>query len=280
MIAKNKSDIVNLRKIQSEKDFSEDGLSIRSITLNPSELCNRRCSFCPRYDVNIYPNRNLNMSYDVCERISDELNRLNYKYRIGWSGNGEPLLHNDIFSLIECISNKNPQIETHEINTNGDFLTEEKIDRLYKIGINNIIVSVYDGEKSLEKFLNLFKIYDEKNYTIRVSYDDGSVKEGFTNRSGLVKNVQMNELFKSNRCFIPFYKLFIDWNGDILLCCEDWLRKSKSNLNIMTKNLDEIWNSDHLNKYRNLLKNGKRIIDPCKNCNINGELVGENFLKL
>ena len=32
------------------------------ISINPTELCTRRCEFCPRADPNVYPNRNLNMS--------------------------------------------------------------------------------------------------------------------------------------------------------------------------------------------------------------------------
>ena len=40
------------------------------IDLNPTELCNRTCSFCPRADSSLYPNQNLNISLDLCKKIN------------------------------------------------------------------------------------------------------------------------------------------------------------------------------------------------------------------
>ena len=37
-------------------------LGLTTVEINPTELCNRRCSFCPRSDPSVYPNRSLHMS--------------------------------------------------------------------------------------------------------------------------------------------------------------------------------------------------------------------------
>ena len=50
------------------------------LEINPTELCNRLCTFCPRVEPDEYPNQNLNMSVDLAKKIANELNELK-KYR-------------------------------------------------------------------------------------------------------------------------------------------------------------------------------------------------------
>ncbi len=52
--------------------------ALQSITINPTELCNRTCHFCPRSNPKIYPNRNIHINEDTVKRISDELKINNY----------------------------------------------------------------------------------------------------------------------------------------------------------------------------------------------------------
>ena len=277
MIAINKSDVVEMRKSQiSEVVDSVD--TLQSITVNPTELCNRRCGFCPRSDSKVYPNRNLHISPETVENLSRRLFDFGFKNRLGWSGNGEPLLTTDFLRILRVVSDQNPNLISHEINTNGDLLTERLINEIYQSGINHIIVSVYDGQPSLDKFSDLFKEYDSRKYTLRVSFDSVEL-DGFTNRGGNVDvNVDKIKKFKNNKCFLPFYKLVIDWNGDVLVCCEDWGRKSRSSLNINTHTLEEIWFSDELQKYRDRLRFGDRSLSPCNVCNIHGEKIGSELV--
>ena len=75
--------------------------------------------------------------------------------------------------------------------------------------------------------------------------------------------------------------MVIDWDGGILVCCEDWFRISKAanDFNINTHSIKEIWDSQFLNDYRKYLKQGKRIKPVCNKCNMNGEKVGKEFVK-
>lgn len=276
MIANSKSDVVVLRNSQIQDTDAVNGC-LQSITVNPTELCNRTCGFCPRSDAKKYPNQNLHISAETVGSLSKKLAEFGYKGRLGWSGNGEPLLTENFLEHVEFVSRANPDLSIHEINTNGDRLTPNLIEQIYSAGINHIIVSVYDGEESLEKFKSLFRGYADDDYTLRISYGDKN-PVGFTNRAGFVSvNSDKISEFKDNKCYLPFYKLVIDWNGDVLVCCEDWGRKSRSELNINTHTLSEIWNSEKLGSYRDSLILGKRILSPCNVCNIHGEKVGKNL---
>lgn len=279
MIADNKQDIIDLRKRQIATDAEMTPMkALQSITINPTELCNRTCHFCPRSDPKVYPNQNLHISEETVRRLSSELKLNAYTNRVGWSGNGEPLLTKDFYKLVKIVSDENPQLRVHEINTNGDKIKEDTIEKIYKAGINHIVVSLYDGDKQLEKFIKMFEGYDSTTFTLRKSYYHSDNFSGFTNRAGAVKvNTDMLKENIKNKCYLPFYKLFIDWNGDQILCCEDWFKLSKNKLNINTHSLKEIWDSAFLNNYRSHLKEGKRDLPVCNRCNIHGEKVGKQY---
>lgn len=281
MIANNKQDIVELRKNQQGlNDQLTPMMALQSISIHSTELCNRTCYFCPRSDPKIYPNQNLHISEDTIRRLSSELKLNNYTNRVGWSGNGEPLLTKDFYKLAKIISDENPQLSVHEIITNGDKIKPETIDKIFDTGINHIAISLYDGDDQLEKFINMFKGYSTDSFTLRKSYYTSTDIEGFTSRAGAVKvNTELLKKNIHNKCYLPFYKLNIDWNGDLLVCCEDWFKLTKSELNINTHTLKEIWESPLLNKYREHLKRGKRDLTACNKCNINGEKVGGKYTK-
>jgi MoaA/NifB/PqqE/SkfB family radical SAM enzyme len=285
-ILEDKNEVIELRIKQLKIQENAEKIpmqALRSITINPTELCNRKCHFCPRSDPKVYPSQNLHISEETVRKLSAQLKLNNYSNRIGWSGNGEPLLTENFYDLVKIVSSENPQIRVHEINTNGDKIRKRSIiEKIYESGINHIIVSLYDGDKQLEKFTKMFEGYDSNTYTLRKSYYHSNNFSGFTNRAGAV---DMNtDLLKSNiknKCFLPFYKLFIDWNGDILVCCEDWFKLSKklNNLNINTHALKEIWESDFLNGYRKKLSKGDRSNPVCNRCNVNGEKIGKEFVE-
>jgi sulfatase maturation enzyme AslB (radical SAM superfamily) len=108
VIAKNKQDIIDLRKRQIAVDVNKTPMkALQSITINPTELCNRTCHFCPRSDSKIYPNQNLHISEDTVRALSHQLAINNYSNRVGWSGNGEPLLTKDFYKLVKIINDEN-----------------------------------------------------------------------------------------------------------------------------------------------------------------------------
>jgi len=143
-----------------------------------------------------------------------------------------------------------------------------------------IIVDCYDGESQVEKTKNILST-GKLNYRIRNHYDDGSADlletYNFNNRGGLVAGSET--LLRP--CWLPFYKAFVDWNGDIGLCCNDWGRKQKSFGNIHTTSFDKIWMSEKFIRVRKFLNNGERkCLQACKDCNTSGTQAGFESVKL
>ena len=67
----------------------------------------------------------------------------------------------------------------------------------------------------------------------------------------------------------------IDWNGDVLVCMQDWNKKIKFG-NIHANTLLEIWQNKIYSKYRMSLIKGSRKLSPCNKCNADGTLHGGN----
>ncbi len=67
-------------------------------------------------------------------------------------------------------------------------------------------------------------------------------------------------------CHVPFYEMSILFNGDVLICSEDWNRAAVVG-NVTTQSLKEIWNSEKANENRRLLLKKKfEQLDSCKEC--------------
>ena len=72
----------------------------------------------------------------------------------------------------------------------------------------------------------------------------------------------------------------MDWNGDILLCCQDMYNRTIKFGNVIEKPIFEIWKNSKLIQFRKKLKAGDRSLSPCNNCNANGLIFGHNHAKL
>ena len=68
----------------------------------------------------------------------------------------------------------------------------------------------------------------------------------------------------------------MDYNGDCLLCSNDWAKK-KIIGNTKNENIYDIWIKEKVNKVRKKLLNNNRNYDPCISCDVNGLLNGKEF---
>lgn len=272
--------------ILRDREFSLDSNSklidtLTRIEINPSELCNRACAFCPRSNPEVYSNRNLHMLETTAESIAKNLHDINYSNRVTISGFGEPLLSRNIFKIIEIISLGAPNIERLQLITNGDQLNEDVIVKLYSAGITRLEINLYDSEQQVEYFKRILQNIDDSLYVLRHHYYSSSKDYGLTlnNRAGSI-DVGSKGNFSDKICYLPFYKLMIDWNGNILLCCQDWKRVAKLKLNINTHSITEIWDSVQMNEYRDSLIERGRVKSPCSECNIDGTLIGRDSFNI
>lgn len=275
----------NQEKAHSENTKRSDSLftkSLITVEINTTELCNRKCVFCPRVDPKIYPNRNLHIEISTINKIAKDLKKNNFKGRVSFSGFGEPLLHKNFKLILSTMRSYLPH-NNLETNTNGDKLTPSLIKELFSSGLSNMYINCYDNHDQVdffEKMVNESGI-DKSFFFIRPHWEGYHKNFGLflNNRSGMIM-VDDNEYLKplnepyKKKCFYPFYKLLIDYNGDALFCSNDWGRKIIVG-NVIKEDIKDIWLSEKLNKIRKKLANLDRSHSPCNTCSIDGELHGQ-----
>ncbi len=267
------------RERYTEADITNPQLlGLATVEINPTELCNRTCSFCPRSDPDIYPNRKLHMTVDIADKLSTQLYNANFTGDIHITGWGEPLLNPDILEIISKFS----RYFFTEMISNGDRLLSKRISHkdLTSYGLHSIIVDCYDNEQQTMAMETLLSDFEGKQ-RIRSNYDTGNANllqlYNFNNRGGTLGAVKSMQ----RQCWMPMYKAFVDWDGGVGLCCNDWARKQKDFGNINTDTFSNIWMSDEFKYVRKqLLEANRKDLSACSGCNTNGCKSGEGSAKL
>lgn len=250
------------------------------IELSIIDYCNRKCIFCPKSDDSIAPNqKHLYMSLNLAKKLLKDIETIKYNGTIVLCGYGEPMASPIVMDIIKELS-----IYCRvEIVTNGDYLTKEKIIELYNAGISYINISVYEGQKRFEDIEKMFSNLNVEKikYILRDRWYGQEKDYGLklTNRAGTTNVGNQPKINTNTQCYYPFYSMTIDWNGDVLLCPQDWQRRIKLG-NINNNSLHDIWIGEGYKKHRTLLFNGTRTILPCSLCNCDGKLHGKNHSKL
>lgn len=266
---------MNIHQLRIAQSTSVNSLSdtLKTVELNITELCNRTCSFCPRHNPSTYPNRKIMMPLDIVRKVADDLSSIGFNNRVSIVGFGEPFLNPKLVDIIQIISESLPELKWLEVNTNGDFITRDRVAALSNAGLNQLTVSMYDKDisdaiseqlKGIDIQLTFKHFYSEKMELIEV------------NRDNIL--TQINIVNKKTSCYVPFYKMFIDYDGNVLICNNDWGRQGIVG-NVMEKHLLEIWNDDSLTNYRLQLMNKDRNMQPCTFCDIDGTIFGVDSFK-
>ena len=218
--------------------------------------------------------------------------------KLNWRG--EPLIHPLLPDMIKVA--KALGILEVQINTNGQMLTNEKIDRLCDSGLDRIIVSVDGITKKTYESIRLGASWDKllgnlvslnrmeyrpiiRIQTCEMPQNQDEIKDfrGFWGE--LADEVCVHQSFdplqrknpelkrkKKKNCPQLWQRLVVAWNGDIHPCCVDW--NSKGILgNIKENTLSETWNCfrERYLRFAHTHKIASEL-EPCKNC--------DNFLVL
>jgi radical SAM protein with 4Fe4S-binding SPASM domain len=250
------------------------------IDFSLTELCNRSaghkraCVFCPRINPALYPNQKLHMPLSLVRKTAYELKDLDYTGAVVLCGFGEPLLHPDIVEVVAAFRSLHV-----EIVTNGDFLTVDKIRQLSDAGCSYFVVSLYDGPQQIDVLKARFAGAGCNDYILRDRWhaeeDDFGLK--LTNRGGTVTAGEQQAADDTHPCYYLSYAMSVDWNGDVLLCPQDWTKKTRfGNLNGQT--LMQVWASAAMQKRRTKLAQGRRTDSPCEGCNADGCVHGANHV--
>ena len=268
-------------------------LGLSTIELNVSELCNRKCSFCPRYDESVYPNQKKFMSTATVDALVKQLKWCGWYGDVHIAGFGEPHTHPTLLQIIKILKSYNNLFI--EIATNGDRLIDNDIEftkKLFDAGLDLLTIDCYDGDAQYYERISTCQVLPEGKYRLSNKPDTANFQLfqghpdhksteqlidefGFTNRAGIMGKTETLD----RECYLPFYKTLIDWNGNMLLCCNDWHRKGGDFGNINKDSIIDAWNSDKMIKKRRRLSEGKRD-DVCATCDIDGKKFGLKSFEL
>lgn len=229
-----------------------------SVNIETYGYCNRKCKFCFNHD-SFHDRVKGIMDDDLFCNIIDQLACIKFAGRISPILYGEPLLDKRIVSFIQYIKDKVPFAEIW-INSNGDFLTEKLLTKLLESGLDKMYVTNYDDNENDN--LN----YLANQYSSTVVYKK-ILDKRIVNRAGAL--FEGESAVKEMPCLQPTGQLVINWNGDVLLCCNDYYAKYCFG-NLKEISVLDAWNNAQFKKYRKILRKegGRAKIDLCRNCDM------------
>ena len=258
---------------------------ITSLIIEPTNTCNLRCTFC--FVTEGMTREGGFMEFDLFKKIIDDSPDLEHLCMHNW---GEPLLHKDIFRMIEYAKNKG--VNYVVMNTNGTLLTNKMIDRIVDSKLDIIRFSI-DGSaetfkrvrgvelQNIEQNINKLKKVKEKRrpklkmgVVFTVEEDtEGDAEDYITHWEKIVDHVRLQpKLITSPRtevCPEPFGKdygkLVVLWDGRVIPCCVDY----NANLmigSVQNDTIQNLWKNEKMDLLRKQHLNGQ-FPDTCANCN-------------
>lgn len=235
-----------------------------SIAIETTTYCNLRCKNCPNsiYERGILKNKKM-MDINLFKKIIDDLSKAGYRGNLMLHFYGEPLTDERLPNLVKYSRKKLP-LATIQINTNGFLLTIENYRNLIRSGVNKFFITQYVnimpiGVKEVLYYLNR-RPKKENKIEYRVLGED----IGLSNRGGEI-NVKKVVDFERPICTYPNVGMHIDYEGNVVLCCNDYHSSVKLG-NVKKEDIVKIWNSGFYKKLRNEIRARKYRLKICKKC--------------
>ena len=230
------------------------------ISIETATYCNRKCHYCPNCH---YETPKLYADEKIIYKAIDDISKLNFSGWISFSFYDEPTLDERLLTFIKYTHDKVPKA-TIMMFSNGDFLNIENTKEYKNAGVDQFIITIHD--KNPEK---LFAKLSEIQKEIGASFNIQTLNpENLNTRAGEVK-IKTSKPFK----YCDWIRSpIIDKDGNMLICCNDYFRKSKMG-NIMEKSILEIWNQTEYKSLRKKLRSdlvnsvkNKTVPELCQKC--------------
>lgn len=288
----NLPDYLNKSEIDKQNLFYS---SIKRIVFENFNYCNRTCSFCINSIIDRRSNK-IALSNFTFDKLISELSTNDFSNTIAIGRYSEPLAMSVTFERIKVIRQflENAHIL---INTNGDYLNKQMLNKLNDCGLDELKIMVYlpttepfnktialkysitkISELGLDYILSnvsesflYFKILHKGNMHISVRCEDYSNPKHGCDRGGSLQN--FSDSRRDTPCFSPYFEVNIDYNGNVLPCCNiisDFTPHKKYILgNINQNSLYQIYFNDKSEWFRNTLKEPGLFQEPCRYCSYN-----------
>lgn len=269
------------------------------VNIELTNICNLKCIMC--YN-NFHKSKKGFMDIDLYKKIIDECAKFNIdSIKLSWRG--ESLIHRNFLDMLSYAKEKN--IYEVILNTNWLLADKKIINDIVEFKLlDQIIISIDATEKELYEEIRkggdydlliknineLVEIKKEKKSdlprirlnAVRIKQNNDTIDMLYAIWSDIVddilidrespseerKDIYEDEFKKIKRKFCNqlWQRLFISWNGDVAMCCNDWEPKIVLG-NVKDNSLFDIWHSKKLNNIRKIHKNNKiNSIDVCSKC--------------
>lgn len=228
----------------------------RAIEIETLTKCNRKCNYCPnsKYDRGEHY-----MDENLFKKIINELAEIDYNGRISPHFYGEPLLDLRLPDLLEYTRERLPDAYI-VLYTNGDFMTKQMFDLLISKGVDCFLITQHMGvaSETFKQTLRSLNRDERKKITLQIFNENSKL----SNRGGLVKP-KITEKLKL--CKFPATTVVVDYNGNVVLCCNDYFSTIKFG-NLNSEKLVDVWKKSSYKKLRKDISAGKFELDICKKC--------------
>ncbi len=272
------------------------------VDIGTTNLCNAACIMCPHSKLKKMGTMDMNLY----KKIIDNCHKLNIKI-ITLSFFGEPFLDKTIVKKIKYAKEKgmtvgfysNASLLTEElskeiieakldsITISFDGATKETYEKIRKnlkfevtkrnvLGlinirkrlnkknpkINLVLVELEENKREIKKFYNEWKEKVEGINIINMRNWANDIQ-----KEGTKESFHFNKKIKRKPCALIWLKMVVDWNGDVVLCCDDWNHSTILG-NLKNQTIEEIWNGEKLRAIRQAHIKGEFYRVPlCAGCN-------------
>lgn len=201
-----------------------------SIMIDPSNLCNFKCVFCPTGDKKLLSSVNRPcglMSYELFCKIIDDMSGFPDRVKsLTLYKDGEPLLNDDLGRMIYYAKIRNVA-EVIRTTTNGSLLTPEKSIEMIESGLDQIRISIeHVNNNSYKKITRTFSDYDLVRKNVEFLFNEKEKRN--SNLKIFTKIIDLNLTEEEKDKFIQDFEPISDaYNFDRFV---DWASSGKDQL--------------------------------------------------
>jgi MoaA/NifB/PqqE/SkfB family radical SAM enzyme len=261
-----------------------------------TEGCNRYCTFCGIRSIRERAGQDLRfLSIETAGRIARGLASLAPGVRLEFAMHGEPTLNPHHLQILAGFRRVLPKAQL-QLTTNGKTLLRDLpggVARLFKAGVDLVVLDTYDTEREAlraaarllpQAGLKVYDFFEDEdcpspwgNHRGKVRavvlMDDLAVRTGekkqkrITNQAGNGLAVPTPAAPLQKMCTMPFREMAVCWNGDVVICCNDWRRQLVAG-NVAGASLAELWSGRRMLAARRMLFARRRDFPPCNRCDV------------
>ena len=259
--------------------------NLTSLIIEPTNTCNLRCTFC--FVTEGMTREEGFMDFELFKKVIDDSPGLEHLCMHNW---GEPLLHKDIFRMIDYA--KSAGVAWVVMNTNGTLLTDKMIQRIIDCGLDIIRFSIDGSAETFKKIRgvelgkierNIIKLKEAKEqyrpelgmgvvFTVEEETQE-DVDAYICHWESIVDHVRVQpKLIRSPRtevCPEPFGKdygkLVVLWDGRVIPCCVDY-NATLTLGNAWQSPVSELWQGQEIDRLREQHLSGN-FPTACVDCN-------------